>query len=84
MGISERYAEKIGHPSVSLVPGHDPIPPDLIEDSVSTDPEVSQASVSRQSKRRLCSGMYSDIGVASGIAVADVQQTVSLFVPIDF
>ena len=41
VGIPERYAEKISHPPVSLVPGHDPIPPDLIEASMSADPEVS-------------------------------------------
>ena len=75
--------EDILHPSIGVFLCKDPAFPDPVKGLVSTDPFVSQFTVGEGAKRYQGSFVDTDIGVAFGIVLADIQVLVSGFTAVD-
>ena len=76
-------AEDILHPSIRIFLRKDPVFPDPVKGLVSADPFVSQFPVSKGAKRYQGTFVDTDIGVAFGIVLADIQVLVSGFTAVD-
>ena len=66
-------AEDVLHPSIGVFLRQDPVFPDPVKGLVSADPFVSQFPVSKGAKRYQGTFVDTDIGVAFGIVLADIQ-----------
>ena len=76
-------AEDILHPAVGVLLRKDPVFPDPVKGLVSTDPFVSQFTVGEGAERYQSIFVDTDIGVAFGIVLADIQVLVSRFTAVD-
>jgi hypothetical protein len=66
-------AEDILHPSIGVFLRQDPAFPDPVKGLVSADPFVSQFTVGEGAERYQGTCMDTDIGIALGIMLADIQ-----------
>ena len=76
-------AEDILHPAVCVFLRQDPAFPDPVKSLVSADPFVSQFTVGEGAERYQSTFVDTDIGVAFGIVLADIQVLVSRFTAVD-
>ena len=75
--------EDILHPAIGVFLRQDPVFPDPVKGLVSADPFVSQFTIGESAE--WCQGTFvdTDIGVAFGIVLADIQMLVSGFTAVD-
>jgi len=76
-------AEDILHPSVGVLLRQDPVFPDLVKSLVSADPFVPQLTVGEGSQWSQGTFVDTDIGVAFGVVLADIQMLVTGFTAVD-
>ena len=66
-------AEDILHPSIGVLLRKDPVFPDLIKCLVGADPFISQFTIGESAEWSQGTFVDTDIGVAFGIVLADIQ-----------
>ena len=76
-------AEDILHPAIGVFLCKDPAFPDPVKGLVSTDPFVSQFTVGKSAERYQSTFVDTDIGVAFGIVLTDIQVLVPCFTTVD-
>ena len=76
-------AEDILHPAIGVFLRKDPVFPDPVKVLMGADPFVSQFTIGEGAKRCQSTFVNTDIGVAFGIVLADIQVLVSGFTAVD-
>ena len=76
-------AEDILHPTIGVFLRQDPAFPDPVKGLVGADPFVSQFTVGKSAERYQSTFVDTDIGVAFGIVLTDIQVLVPCFTTVD-